>query len=351
MKSNFVSVATTIFSPTAQLKHLAYLTSKSEGKTIVVGDEKTPKVWFHPGIDFYSLDNQVSNSKFSAFSRVLPTNHYCRKNLGYLYAMLETPDWIYETDDDNLLNVHSLTPPSHTTNGLEVIISSNGWTNIFDGLEQIDSGFPREKIWPRGFPLELVNASESVSLSSRSQSQKTIMTPVANGIVNGDPDVDAIFRLTRRLPLSFETIEYDFVLSDQSWSPFNSQNTWWNQSAFSLMYLPISTSFRVTDILRSYIAQAILYRFSMGVRFYGPSAIQERNQHSLTSDFEQEIPLYTHSIEMMQGISIAVQLAKNFDEALRLAYCKLFELGHVQRIELDALDLWLAACKSLQIST
>jgi hypothetical protein len=195
-----------------------------------------------------------------------------------------------------------------------------------------------------------VNDLQSIPISSSSQSQTTVVTPIANGIVNGDPDVDAIFRLTKRLPISFETLERDFVLTNQSWSPFNSQNTWWNKNAFSLMYLPISTSFRVTDILRSYIAQAILYKFSMGVRFYGPSAVQERNKHSLISDFEQEIPLYTHSIEMMQEISVAVQLAKSLDDALRLTYSRLFELGYVQRVELEALDTWLAACRGLQIS-
>lgn len=348
MKHNFVSVTTTIFSPTAQLKHLEYLTSKSDGKTVVVGDEKTPQAWFHPRVEFYSLENQLTNNQFKAFSQILPTNHYCRKNLGYLYAMQETPDWIFETDDDNLITGDSLTPPKNSTSGLEIIISSNGWTNIFDELEQIDKGLPREKIWPRGFPLELVNDLRLMSLSSKSNSQNTIKTPVANGIVNGDPDVDAIFRLTRRLPLSFKAIDRDFVLTDKSWSPFNSQNTWWNQSAFSLMYLPISTSFRVTDILRSYVAQAILYKFSMGVRFYGPSAIQERNQHSLVSDFEQEIPLYTHSMEMIQEIDIAIQQGKNFDDSLRLAYLRLYELGHVKEIELESLNFWLAACKTFK---
>lgn len=349
MKSNFVSVATTIYSPTAQVKHLAQLTLQAEGKTLVVGDAKTPKAWSYPGIEFYSLENQLTKNQFRDFSNILPTNHYCRKNLGYLYAMLEAPDWIYETDDDNLLITDSLTPPSQTTTGLEVIISSNGWTNIFDGLEQIHSGYPREKIWPRGYPLELVNNTDFLFFHSlNSESQEVITTPVANGIVNGDPDVDAIFRLTRKLPLSFKAIDRDFVLSSQSWSPFNSQNTWWSKSAFSLMYLPITTSFRVTDILRSYIAQAILYKFQMGVRFYGPSAIQERNQHSLMSDFEQEIPLYINSSQMMLEINNAVQLAKGFHEALSLTYFRLFELGHVQKIELEALNLWLAACQSLQ---
>ena len=53
---------------------------------------------------------------------------------------------------------------------------------------------------------------------------------------------------------------------------------------------------------------------------------------------------------MMQEISVAVQLAKSLDDALRLAYSRLFELGYVQRVELEALDTWLAACRGLQIS-
>ena len=57
---------------------------------------------------------------------------------------------------------------------------------------------------------------------------------------------------------------------------------------------------------------------------------------------------YINSSQMMLEINNAVQLAKGFHEALSLIYFRLFELGHVQKIELEALNLWLAACQSLQ---
>ena len=51
-------------------------------RAVVVGDNKTPKNWSFDGIDFLSIDTQ--NSLYGELSSLLPFNHYCRKNLGYL---------------------------------------------------------------------------------------------------------------------------------------------------------------------------------------------------------------------------------------------------------------------------
>ena len=53
---------------------------------------------------------------------------------------------------------------------------------------------------------------------------------------------------------------------------------------------------RVSDILRSYIVQALFKRLGINLGFLPrPIVIQDRNPHSYEADFNAEIPLYTKS--------------------------------------------------------
>ena len=50
---------------------------------------------------YLRLDNQVS--MHSAFVDALPWNHFGRKNVGYLYAIMHGARTIWDFDDDNAL--------------------------------------------------------------------------------------------------------------------------------------------------------------------------------------------------------------------------------------------------------
>ena len=71
----------------------------TKNKTIVVGDNKTPREWRHDKCTYYSISDQ-KNSKFK-ISRLLAENHYTRKNLAYLFAIKSGASRIIDTDDDN----------------------------------------------------------------------------------------------------------------------------------------------------------------------------------------------------------------------------------------------------------
>jgi hypothetical protein len=348
IEGGFISVVTTINPPSVQLRKLALLTRHAFGKTFVIGDKKTPKPWYHPDIEFFSLEYQLSKGPFRNLAKALPISHYARKNLGYLYAMTEKSEWIFETDDDNLLEDSAIKIPRIEVSNLDTLLLNRGWVNVFDFLEIENHNHESEKMWPRGFPLELIKTNDTSSKPIKHSKELKMTTPIANGFVNGDPDVDAIFRLTRNLPIVFKNITRELVLANDSWSPFNSQNTWWHKSVFPLLYLPVTTSFRVTDILRSYVAQSIVQKFSMGIRFYGPSAIQDRNYHSLSEDFQQEIPLYLNSIDMFEKITKSISQAANIYQALELAYKQLYLSGYVKNFELHILKIWIDSVQELQ---
>ena len=112
-----------------------------------------------------------------------------------------------------------------------------------------------------------------------------------------NPDVDAVYRLAYPLPLNFNK-GMNIALGDGAWSPFNSQNTYWYKEAFPLLYLPAYCSFRMTDIWRSYVAQRIAWANNWSVLYHEATVWQERNQHNLMKDFEDEIPGYLNNAKI-----------------------------------------------------
>ena len=108
-------------------------------------------------------------------------------------------------------------------------------------------------------------------------------------MVEGDPDIDAIHHLIFKETPSFIRSE-PIIFGRNNLCSFNSQNTLWkDKSVFPLLYLPATVSFRFTDILRSYIAQAIMDRTKIYLGFYPSTSFQKENDHNLMVDFESEI--------------------------------------------------------------
>ena len=115
--------------------------------------------------------------------------------------------------------------------------------------------------------------------------------PIQQGLVDGDPDVDAVYRLVLDLPFRFER-GASVALGTGAWCPFNSQNTSWWPDAYALMYLPAYCSFRMTDIWRSFVAQRIAWENGWSVLFREATVRQRRNPHDLMRDFRDEVPGY-----------------------------------------------------------
>ena len=118
--------------------------------------------------------------------------------------------------------------------------------------------------------------------------------------MNGDPDVDAIFRLTktmehRKINITFDESSPSIQYPIFRMAPYNSQSTFFHYRAFWSLYLPTSVSFRLTDIWRSYWAQRLLWLLDDTVTFLGPNAHQIRNAHSYLKDFEEEKDMYSQT--------------------------------------------------------
>lgn len=301
----------------------------------MIGDRKTPTGWNHGSARY-----QPYGATSFEFSRHAPDNHYARKNLGYLLALHYGAEIIYETDDDNLPNTNW---SERQQVCLAEPIEKKGWCNAY-------RYFSGANIWPRGLPLKYINEFRTPT----NFNQKELDCPIQQGLADGSPDVDAIWRLV--IPKdSFRsfTIKWDVALEAGTWCPFNSQSTWWWPEAFPLMYLPINATFRMTDIWRSLVAQRCLWAMGKRVAFHSPAEVhQERNPHDLMRDFEDEIQGYLQNdriAALLQntGLKPGTDIATVCDN-LRLCYTVLWDKGIFPAMECTALDAWIADVKKLR---
>lgn len=253
-------IITTINYPT---KAFDILSKLDDWNILVVADKKTPKDWNFPGVTVLTVEDQLQlNYKIMQH---IPWNHYGRKNIGYLYAISCGAKIIYETDDDNFLSNGTIDLQPEYSEWVAVA-SDTIVTNPY-------AYFDQPTVWPRGYPLKSILKSDRATWTC----QKNIFIPVQQGLVDKDPDVDAIFRLTRPDETIFDAKKMPLVLDQGVMAPFNSQNTVFYYPAFWTLLIPCSVSGRVADIWRGYIANAYCGRlghiFALWVRMLSRNAI------------------------------------------------------------------------------
>jgi len=319
-------VLTTINPPTEAVQAIAQLCTQG-WSAVVVGDERTPGGWHVPGIDYLSVSRQ--RELFGAFADHLPFNHYCRKNLGYLYAMTQGATCILETDDDNIpLGTfgRDVSERRHVR-----LVQGSEWINIY-------KHFTDAFIWPRGLPIDEIDSVGEIAEGLTEQS-----CPVQQYLADGDPDVDAIYRRVVNQPVTFEQ-RLPIALMPGVWSPFNSQNTLFYTDAFLLLYLPCLVSFRMTDIWRSLVAQQCLWLKGLSLCVMPATVRQVRNSHDLLRDFADEVPGHCYNRRIARTLSEKARTLNGMEDMAticRALWGSLLADGIIERAECDLLDEWL----------
>lgn len=332
-------VITTIQPPTLGVVAIARRVGVSIQSLVVIGDQKGPSSFNCNGAIFYSYAEQL-NMEF-ALAQVLVANSYTRKMLGYLVAFETGAAWIRETDDDNA-PYDSFFDPVPGVVETRVPDCESGWINIY-------SYFTDRFIWPRGFPLGQVRVA-ATSVSQPSRADAAAVPLIFQALADGDPDVDAIYRLSAP-----DVSEVHFVqarplkISGDVWTPFNSQATTWPRELLPIMYLPTTCSFRMTDIWRSFVALRLLQGLGGALVVTPPTVYQDRNAHDLMRDFHDEIEGYVGYERLVETLAATPVLggAENVLTDLRRLYEALIEAGFLQDGELVVLDAWIADMRSL----
>lgn len=386
-------IITTINAPTKQILHYDALL---DWDLIVVGDSKTDDSLYKKlNCVYLGLDEQ--KRLFPTIYDKIPLRSYTRKMFGYLYAIKNKYQVIYDTDDDNQyidnLNMYennfmkhdntdipgydiksipldhydcevinkemsSTCASSFTYNKVKKLLflkdnklvnsikatpNTAGTSGIFrltkacnkQGFINLYKNYTKANIWPRGIPPNHASINIVPELVDE---LPPLQISIIQGLVNNDPDVDAHYRINvNNKPFSFEKDPgYDIVLDKNSVCPFNTQNTFWTDpSMFYAMYLPVTVTFRYTDILHGFVALYQLWRNNKTIKFTFPTAIQQRNEHDLQKDYESEVPMYQTAEQVINLLNT------NKNATIEDMYFILFHNNIVKHEELDVLKEWL----------
>lgn len=325
-------VLTSIAPPNEVMRRIAQDCTRLAMPFFVIGDTKSPAQFDLPGCNYLSVDAQLKLEL--SFAQLCPTRHYARKNIGYLLAIGRGVDFIVETDDDNMPSEAFYEPLPPKLDAERV--TASGWVNVY-------RYYTDKLIWPRGLPLDAIHDP-----LPDLEPPGPVDVPIQQGLANENPDVDAIYRLTLPLPFDFDR-ERRVALGAGAWCPYNSQNTVHYRKAFPLLYLPAYCSFRMTDIWRSFVAQRIAWANGWSILFREATVVQDRNDHSLMRDFEDEISGYLGNRQIATALD-ALDLAggeEHIPDAMRACYRALVDGGFVGTEELPLLDAWLADLATL----
>jgi hypothetical protein len=326
---SFSIVLTTINQPTLGIKSILSASKKFDFEVFIIGDKKTPSKYYNTR-EYISIQDQ-KKLNFDICKK-LPLNSYSRKMIGYLLAAHTGKEFIKETDDDNI-PYPSFYDESEKSINLRILESGNKFVNPLNYFSERD-------IWPRGFPLDEV-LKPSVK---KTKIKKFRNKFVEQNLAELDPDVDAIFRLTNRVKSSkFFDQGLPILIPISSYAPFNSQCTTWPSNLLPLMYLPVTCSFRMTDIWRSYIAQRLMKDFSARLIYTKAKVKQIRNEHDLMSDFKQEVEGYLRVKEFV-GLLDNFKTKKGSDNLsinLKKLYRVLIKNHFFKEEEMIYLDAWL----------
>lgn len=320
MSKKFI-IVTSIFEPTEAVKKF----SKINGfNMVVVGDKKSPAKYECENVEFLAWDKELP----FALAKKLPFNHYCRKMLGYLWAMQQGAEIIYDTDDDNE-PLDNWNIPEFSAN-YDITAKNEGFLNVYNY-------YTEQKIWPRGFPLPEITVNKKVSTNSNEPAN----VGVWQGLADGDPDVDAIYRLTDNTPCYFDKNKAPIIFNEGTLCPFNSQNTAFRKELFALLYLPSTVTFRYTDILRGLVAQPVMWNAGFKLGFTTATVFQDRNVHNYLRDFESEIPCYLFADKVIELANSSIKTSSSVSDNLFNVYEALNKANIVEKEELEILSSWL----------
>ena len=321
-------VITSIYPFNEVMRKISEGCKKSDWEFIVSGDTISPDIKAE-GITFLDVKSQM-DSGFS-YAKKAPFRNYCRKNVGYLHAIKNGATRIIETDDDNFPKEGFFKPFEKNVNARK--ITQSGWVNAYRYFTENDN------IWPRGFSLSDVKRKID---KYESLKDEALYCPVQNGLVDNDPDIDALYRILFTIPFNFEHKERKVSYGKGSWCSFNTQNTVFYKEVFPLMYQPATPQFREADILRSLVVQRILWENNANVLFYSPTVWQERNEHDLMDDLKQETRLYAYIKDVAKELEdLEIKSGEEFfQENMVKCYEVYKKYNFVNNLEFQLIDAW-----------
>ena len=277
-------VTTTVNTPTSATLEFC---KKSDWKFLIIGDTKTPEESYrqlekaYPNVNY--LSPQEQEKLYPKLSKIIGWKTIQRRNIGFVHAWKSGAEIIATVDDDNIPY------PSWGENFVGKEVVCDFWKTdqlVFDPLSV--TAYP--ELWHRGFPVELLKTKNDNAFDGK----KSIRCLIQADFWDGDPDIDAICRLTYKPVCAFQ---HKGPFAANKISPFNSQNTFLAREVLP-NYSVWPFVGRMDDIWAGYHLQQ---KFKNNLIYCPASVFQERNPQDLIRNLENEIIGYRHTLKFIQA--------------------------------------------------
>ncbi len=301
------AVMTTIFRPGPAIGRLLERPAADDGWClVVVADKKTPpRSEYPPGIVYISYEDQMRYTNALHVMQWIPYSNYARKNVGYIYAVAQQAEVIFDADDDNALFSNATIPfrdpkfPGHVTQAGLIM-----GAKVFNPYPHF-GGTINDTWWPRGFPINQVTDRHTRPIWHpyfKPGADESFV--VQQSLADIDPDIDAIFRMTRsQRRIIWDKTKWPVYPPVGVLTPYNAQATVFSSGGIWSLMLPATVHGRVADIWRSYWAQRLMWDVGQRVLFVPPFVEHNRTTHNFFNDFNAERQLYDQAHALVDLLS------------------------------------------------
>jgi hypothetical protein len=225
---------------------------------------------------------------YPELSKIIGWKTIQRRNIGFVYAYEHGAEIVATVDDDNI-PYDNWGTDLYIGKEVEVDYYSPEM-DVFDPLSV--TNYPN--LWHRGYPIDYLQKRDRVEYKGK----KTIIPLIQADLWDGDPDIDAMCRLTFK-PICKFNITAPFA-SDKH-SPFNSQNTFIHRDALK-HYAVWPYVGRMDDIWGGYYTQKMIGADRL--IYNRASVYQDRNVQDLITNLEKEIIGYRYTLNEIKGIYV-----------------------------------------------
>lgn len=283
-------ITTTINEPTEATIKFCKIADEKDFTFVIIGDTKTPHDSYKNLADAYNnvvyLSPVEQDMLYPDLSEIIGWKTIQRRNIGFVYAYQNGAEVVATVDDDNI---------PYDSWGDNILLGQEIEVDEFENLScpyfDAISTTEHNDLWHRGFPIEHLQVKNNIEYKG-----KVKMTPLVQAeFWDGDPDIDAICRLSKKPIVKFKPFE---PFTTKQLTPFNSQNTFLHRSVLKY-YSVFPYTGRMDDIWGSYVMQ---HHFPNSVIFAKASVYQARNPQDLVRNLENEVIGYRNTLQLLDNI-------------------------------------------------
>lgn len=283
-------VTTTVNMPTKATLKFCDIAQSDNWNFIIVGDTKTPHQEYQNLEEKYTnltyLTPEFQSKTYPELSSLLGWKTIQRRNIGFIFAYENGADVLATVDDDNV---------PYDNWGKNLFINKEIEVDIYE--PELDVFDPlaitkNSHIWHRGYPIEYLQKRHVVEYKGKTKRLVLIQAD----LWDGDPDIDAIARLTHKPIVKYDEIKAPYC--SNKISPFNSQNTFLSREVIPY-YCMLPFVGRMDDIWGGYILQ---HHFPNSLIYAPASVYQDRNVQDLITNLEKEIVGYRGTLSLLNNL-------------------------------------------------